>query len=115
MRSTFISNALARGLTVFETARIAENSTRMIELHNGALLDAAHSSLFGAAGSVWGMSGARAKRKDAAFGSMPSGSDGTRTRDLRRDRPAAARAHPELTNAAIHDRTAQNALARSSG
>ena len=45
LRSTFISNALARGLTVFETARIAGTSTRMIELHYGALLDAAHDSL----------------------------------------------------------------------
>jgi integrase len=45
LRSTFISNALSRGLTVFETARIAGTSTRMIELHYGALLDAAHSSL----------------------------------------------------------------------
>jgi integrase len=45
LRSTFISNALARGLTVLETARIAGTSTRMIELHYGALLDAAHDSL----------------------------------------------------------------------
>jgi integrase len=45
LRSTFISNALARGLTLFETARIAGTSTRMIELHYGALLDAAHDSL----------------------------------------------------------------------
>jgi integrase len=45
LRSTFISNALARGLTVFETARIAGTSTRMIELHYGALLDTAHESL----------------------------------------------------------------------
>jgi hypothetical protein len=45
LRSTFISNTLARGLTVFETARIAGTSTRMIELHYGALLDAAHVSL----------------------------------------------------------------------
>jgi hypothetical protein len=43
--STVISNALARGLTVFETARIAGTSTRMIEIHHGALLDAAHDSL----------------------------------------------------------------------
>ncbi len=45
LRSTFISTALARGLTVFETARIAGTSTRMIELHYGALLDTAHDSL----------------------------------------------------------------------
>jgi hypothetical protein len=45
LRSTFISNALARGLTVFETARIAGTSVKMIELHYGALLDTAHESM----------------------------------------------------------------------
>ena len=44
-RSTFISNALARGLTVFETARIAGTSVSMIESVYGALLDTAHDSL----------------------------------------------------------------------
>jgi integrase len=45
LRSTFISNALANGLTVFETARIAGTSVKMIEAHYGALLDTAHDSL----------------------------------------------------------------------
>jgi hypothetical protein len=45
LRSTFISNALARGLTVFEGARIAGTSTSMIELHYGSLLDSARESL----------------------------------------------------------------------
>ncbi len=45
LRSTFISNALARGLTVFETARIAGTSVAMIEAHYGTLLDTAHDSL----------------------------------------------------------------------
>jgi integrase len=45
LRSTFISNALARGLTVFEMARIAGTSVQMIEAHYGALLDTAHDSL----------------------------------------------------------------------
>ena len=45
LRSTFISNALASGLTVFETARVAGTSVRMIEAHYGALLDSAHESL----------------------------------------------------------------------
>jgi integrase len=45
LRSTFISNALASGLTVFELARIAGTSVTMIELHYGALLDTAHVSL----------------------------------------------------------------------
>jgi hypothetical protein len=45
LRSTFISNALASGLTVFETAKVAGTSVKMIEKHYGALLDAAHESL----------------------------------------------------------------------
>jgi hypothetical protein len=45
LRSTFISNALANGLTVFETARIAGTSVKMIELHYGALIDNARESL----------------------------------------------------------------------
>ena len=45
LRSTFISNALASGLTVFETARVAGTSVKMIERHYGALLDSAHESL----------------------------------------------------------------------
>jgi integrase len=45
LRSTFISNALARGITVFETARIAGTSVQMIEAHYGTLLDTAHESL----------------------------------------------------------------------
>ena len=44
LRSTFISNALANGLTVFETARVAGTSVKMIEAH-GALLDTAHESM----------------------------------------------------------------------
>ena len=45
LRSTFISNALANGLTVFERARIAGTSVKMIELHYGALIDTARESL----------------------------------------------------------------------
>jgi hypothetical protein len=45
LRSTFISNALASGLTLFEVARIAGTSSKMIELHYGALLDTAHESM----------------------------------------------------------------------
>ena len=44
-RSTFASNALAAGLTVYELARVMGTSVRMIELHYGALLDTAHASL----------------------------------------------------------------------
>jgi integrase len=45
LRSTFASNALARGVTLFELARVMGTSVRMIELHYGALLDTAHESL----------------------------------------------------------------------
>ena len=45
LRSTFISNALASGLTIFETARIAGTSVKMIKAHYGALVDTARESL----------------------------------------------------------------------
>jgi integrase len=41
LRATFISNALAAGVSIFEIARIAGTSVRMIERHYGALLDGA--------------------------------------------------------------------------
>ena len=41
LRSTFASDALAAGVSVFELARIMGNSVRMIERHYGALLDGA--------------------------------------------------------------------------
>lgn len=45
LRSTFASNALAAGVTVYELARIMGTSVRMIEQHYGALLDTATESL----------------------------------------------------------------------
>ncbi len=45
LRSTFASNALAAGLTVYELARLLGSSVRMIELHYGALLDTAHDAI----------------------------------------------------------------------
>jgi len=45
LRSTFISNALASGLTIFEVARIAGTSTAMVESRYGAVLDSALESL----------------------------------------------------------------------
>jgi integrase len=41
LRSTFASNALAAGVSVFELARIMGTSTHMIERSYGALLDGA--------------------------------------------------------------------------
>lgn len=45
LRSTFASNALAAGITVYELARIMGTSVGMIEAHYGALLDTAHESM----------------------------------------------------------------------
>jgi integrase len=45
LRSTFASNALAAGITVYELARIMGTSVWMIEAHYGALLDTAHESM----------------------------------------------------------------------
>jgi integrase len=45
LRSTFASNALAAGLTVYELARIMGTSVGMIETHYGALLDTAHEAI----------------------------------------------------------------------
>jgi integrase len=47
LRSTFASNALAAGVTVFELARIMGTSVLMIERHYGALLDGAHAGIAG--------------------------------------------------------------------
>jgi integrase len=45
LRSTFASNALAAGVTVFELARVMGTSVAMIERHYGALLDGAHAGI----------------------------------------------------------------------
>jgi integrase len=47
LRSTFASNALAAGVTVFELARVMGTSVAMIERHYGALLDGAHAGIVG--------------------------------------------------------------------
>jgi integrase len=47
LRSTFASDALAAGVTVFELARIMGTSVRMIERHYGALLDGAGAGIAG--------------------------------------------------------------------
>jgi hypothetical protein len=41
LRSTFASNALAAGVSVFELARVMGTSVAMVERHYGALLDGA--------------------------------------------------------------------------
>ncbi len=47
LRSTFASNALAAGVTVFELAKIMGTSVQMIEAAYGALLDGAHAGIAG--------------------------------------------------------------------
>jgi integrase len=45
LRSTFASNALAAGVTVFELARVMGTSVRMIEKHYGTLIDGAQAGI----------------------------------------------------------------------
>ena len=45
LRSTFASNALAAGVSIFELARIMGTSVAMIERHYGALLDGAGAAI----------------------------------------------------------------------
>jgi hypothetical protein len=52
LRSTFASNALAAGVTVFELAKIMGSSVRMIERHYGALLDGAGAGISGRLGAL---------------------------------------------------------------
>ena len=47
LRSTFASNALAAGVSVFELACVMGTSVRMIERHYGALLDGAAAGIAG--------------------------------------------------------------------
>lgn len=47
LRSTFASEALAAGVTVFELARVMGTSVAMIERHYGALLDGAGAGIAG--------------------------------------------------------------------
>ena len=45
LRSTFASNALAAGVTIFELARVMGTSVRMIEDHYGSLIGGAHAGI----------------------------------------------------------------------
>ena len=65
LRSTFASNALAAGLTVYELARVLGSSVRMIEAHYGAMLDTAHESLLQRLDSYGALAGHAAEGSDA--------------------------------------------------
>ena len=45
LRSTFASNGLAAGMTMFELARIMGRSAKMIEQHYETLIDTAHDAI----------------------------------------------------------------------
>jgi integrase len=47
LRSTFASNALAAGVTVFELAKVMGTSVPMIERHYGTLIGGAHAGIAG--------------------------------------------------------------------
>jgi integrase len=47
LRSTFASNALAAGVTVFELAKVMGTSVAMIERHYGTLIGGAHAGITG--------------------------------------------------------------------
>jgi integrase len=47
LRSTFASNALAAGVTVFELAKLMGTSVAMIETHYGRLIQGAHAGITG--------------------------------------------------------------------
>jgi integrase len=47
LRSTFASNALAAGVTVFELAKVLGTSVQMIERHYGTLIGGAHAGIAG--------------------------------------------------------------------
>lgn len=56
LRSTFATNALAAGITVFELARVMGTSGDLIERHSGALLDGSGAGI-AALGRVRGRAG----------------------------------------------------------
>jgi integrase len=47
LRSTFASNALAAGVTVFELAKVMGTSVAMVERHYGTLIGGAHAGIAG--------------------------------------------------------------------
>jgi integrase len=68
LRSTFASNALAAGITVFELAKVMGTSTRMIEKHYGALLDGAHAGLVGRLDAIEAELSAQAEQREEGEG-----------------------------------------------
>ncbi len=74
LRSTFASNALAAGVSIFELARIMGTSVAMIERHYGALLDGAGAAIAGRLGALEAELDAQAaERLGHQWGTAPIG------------------------------------------
>jgi hypothetical protein len=81
MRDTFASNALAARVTVFELAGVMGMSVRMIEKHDGTLVDGAHAGITGRLDAL------DATRHDVPSGALRAAqvnSGGLRPREPRR-------------------------------
>lgn len=76
LRSTFASNALAAGVTVFELAKLMGTSVTMIERSYGTLLGGAHA---GIAGRLDALEASLERSAEAGRGPRT----GVRRRDLR--------------------------------
>jgi hypothetical protein len=79
LRSTFASNALAAGVTVFELARMMGRSMRMIEKHYGTLLEGASAGI-----------ATRLAELARGYARTPSGRGGTSRGQLRSRRARQA-------------------------
>lgn len=64
LRSTFASNALAAGVTVFELAKVMGTSVQMIERHYGTLIGGAHAGLVGRLDTIEAELSAQAEREE---------------------------------------------------
>ena len=91
LRHTFACEALAAGVSVFLLARLMGTSVALVSRTYGHLAHDSEQSIrdqLDARAERMALKWRRARAMAAAFGSPRDGSDGTRTRDLRRDRPA---------------------------
>jgi hypothetical protein len=98
LRHTFATEALAAGISIFELARVMGASVKTIDKHYGHLardseqaIRARSTPAPGVVATTWRRTARGANRPRGATrrfaGTSWNASDGTRTRDLRRDRP----------------------------
>ena len=99
LRHTFATEALAAGMSIFQLSRLMGASVKTIDKHYGHLAQDSEDAIRGlldARSERYGveMASTRARRGHAVAANphgcrgTRNGSDGTRTRGLRRDRPA---------------------------